>query len=99
MFPSGCGPCGPDTSLLTGEAVVTSHGDLLRCFSTNEGVEAKGASVRCAAVRQKTEAWQDSFTKPSISSGPPSNSHKLRPPCIPLCYLFLNKGVQRPSRT
>lgn len=99
MFPSECGPCVHDICFLMGEAVMMSHGDLLLCFSTNEGVEANGGTVRCAAVRQKTVAWQESFPKPSISSGPRSNSCKLHPPYIPLCYLFLNKGIQRPSRT
>lgn len=99
MFPSEYGPCGHDICLLMGEAIMMSHGDLLLSFLTNQGVEAKGGPVSCAAVRQKTEAWQESFPKPSISPGPRSNSRKLCPPYIPQCYLFLNKGVQRLSIT
>lgn len=52
-FPSGCGPCYRDICRLA-EAVMMPP-----VLWTNEGVEGKGGTVRCAAVGQKTEAWQE----------------------------------------
>lgn len=60
VFLGGRGPRCHDICRVMGEAAMMSHGNLLLCCEPMRGVEGKGSTVRCAAVRQKTEAWQES---------------------------------------
>lgn len=62
VFPSsGCGPCGRDICCLMGETgMMSSWGDLLQWFWPMRELWGEEAPVRCAAVKQKRESWQES---------------------------------------